>query len=43
MIKFIRDPNGNIIAVNEKGEPIGSVMTMGDDLQDKPKQPEQPK
>lgn len=38
MIKFERDKDGRIIAVNEKGEKIGTVTSMGDDLRDKPKQ-----
>jgi len=31
-IKFKRDKNGNVIAVNEKGEKIGSIGTMGDNI-----------
>jgi hypothetical protein len=31
-IKFKRDKDGNVIAVDDKGKKIGSVDTMGDNV-----------
>lgn len=36
-IKFERDKDGNMVAVNEKGEKVGTVTTMGDVLEENQK------
>ena len=36
-IRFERDKNGNVVAINDKGEQVGTVQGMGDNVKNETK------